>query len=75
MPAAEDAARSIFRFEHGSLLTVGITTAGSAVCIDLMAGMVHLTTNYQIAGGTGRFKRASGDLTLPPVLFKLLAAS
>jgi hypothetical protein len=63
----------VFRFEDGSLLTVAVTTMGSAICIDLTAGVAHLTTNYQIIGGTGRFKRASGTLTLTttlrPVLF------
>ena len=54
----------VFRFEDGSLLTVGVTTAGSAICVDLSTGMAHLTTNYQITAGTGRFKRAAGTLTL-----------
>jgi hypothetical protein len=58
----------VFRFEDGSLLTVAVTTAGSAICIDLAAGMAHLTTNYQITGGTGRFKRAAGTLTLTATL-------
>jgi hypothetical protein len=62
----------VFRFEDGSLLTVGVT-AGSSICIDLTAGVAHLTTNYQVTGGTGRFKGASGILTLTatltPVLF------
>ena len=61
----------VFRFQDGSLLTVGVT-AGS-LCIDLAAGVGHLTTTYQIKGGTGRFKSASGTLTLTaiwiPVLF------
>src|ERR1700680_1685308 len=53
----------VFRFQDGSLLTVGVT-AGSSLCIDLTAGLGHLTTTYQITGGTGRFKGASGTLTL-----------
>ena len=63
----------VFRFQDGSLLTVGVTEAGSSICIDLTAGVAHLTTNYQITGGTGRFNAASGALTLTatwvPVLF------
>jgi hypothetical protein len=62
----------VFRFQDGSLLTVAVT-AGSSICIDLTAGMAHLTTRYLITGGTRRFKGASGILTLTatlsPVLF------
>jgi hypothetical protein len=57
----------VFRFQDGSLLTVGVT-AGSSICIDFMAGVAHLTTNYQITGGTGRFKGASGAITLTAIL-------
>src|SRR6266404_3944072 len=62
----------VFRFQDGSLLTVGVVTAGSSICIDLMAGMAHLTTNYQVTGGTGRFKGASGLLTLTAILTPVL---
>src|SRR5262249_8212817 len=58
----------VFRFQDGSLLTVSITEG--AICADLTAG--HLSATYQITGGTGRFKGASGVLkltaTLTPVL-------
>jgi hypothetical protein len=61
----------VFRFQDGSLLTVRITQG--ALCIDLAAGVANLTLTYQISGGTGRFKGASGALTLTsmvnPVLF------
>ena len=61
----------VFRFQDGSLLTVKVTQG--AICIDLSARMAHLTVTYQITGGTGRFKGASGTLTLTatltPVLF------
>ena len=62
----------IFRFQDGSLLTVGVTEAGSSICIDLTAGVVHLTTNYQITGGTGRFEGASGALTLTAIMTPVL---
>ena len=61
----------VFRFPDGSLLTVGVT-AGSSLCIDLTAGVGHLTTTYQITGGTGRFKGASGTLTLTAILTPVL---
>jgi len=65
------AGAGVFRFQHGSLLTVSVTEG--SVCADLTAGVGHLTVTYQITGGTGRFKRASGTLTmtatLTPILF------
>jgi len=65
------AGAGVFRFQDGSLLTVSITQG--AICIDLAAGMAHLTLTYQLTGGTGRFKSASGALTSTalwtPVLF------
>jgi hypothetical protein len=62
----EVAGGGVFRFQDGSLLTVGVT-AGSSLCIDLTAAMGHLSTTYQITGGTGRFKGASGTLTLTAI--------
>jgi hypothetical protein len=61
----------VFRFDDGSLLVVNIT--GGGICIDLAAGMAQLTETYEIARGTGRFRHASGTLSLAvtviPVLF------
>jgi hypothetical protein len=61
----------VFRFDDGSLLVVNIT--GGGICIDLAAGVGHLTERYEIARGTRRFQNASGTLTLMvtvmPVLF------
>jgi hypothetical protein len=61
----------VFRFRDGSLLTVGITKG--ATCVDLTAGVGHVTATYEITGGTGRLKDASGTLALTakliPVLF------
>ena len=61
----------VFRFQDGSLLTVTMTDG--SVCVDLAAGVGHLSETYQITGGTRRFKNASGTLTLTgtltPVLF------
>jgi len=60
----------VFRFQDGSLLMVAITEG--ALCIDLTVSLGRLTETYQITGGTGRFKGASGTLTstatLSPVL-------
>jgi hypothetical protein len=60
----------VFRFQHGSLLKVTITEG--AVCVDLTAGVGHLTVTYQITGGTGRFKGAFGTLTLTGLLTPVL---
>jgi hypothetical protein len=61
----------VFRFEDGSLLTVTVTEG--VLCIDLDHVVGHLTETYQITGGTGRFKGASGALEstgkLNPVLY------
>lgn len=60
----------IFRFSDGSLMTVQIT--GGSICID--ANQIgHLTETYQVTGGTGRFKRASGDLSLAGTLNVVLS--
>jgi hypothetical protein len=56
------AGAGVFRFQDGSLLTVTVTEG--AACTDLAAGLGHDTVSYQITGGTGRFKDASGTLML-----------
>jgi hypothetical protein len=65
------AGAGVFRFQDGSLLTVKLTE-GSSLCIDFAAGAAHLTTTYQITGGTGRFNAASGALTLTATWFPVL---
>jgi len=52
----------VFRFQDGSLLTVG--KEQGAVCVDLTVPEGHATLTYQITGGTGPFKGASGTLTM-----------
>lgn len=63
----------VIRFQDGSLLTVQLTDGTGSGCVDLTAGLAHLTGTYQITGGTGRFKSASGTLTrtstITPILF------
>ena len=55
------AGAAILRFEDGSLLNLTLTNGGD--CIDLAANEGHCTLTLQVAGGTGRFKNASGVLT------------
>ncbi|MCU1248841.1 MAG: hypothetical protein JWQ49_1870 [Edaphobacter sp.] len=56
------AGAGVLRFQDGSLLKVNLTQG--ADCIDLAAQQGHCTLTFQITGGTGRFKDASGTLTL-----------
>jgi len=44
-----------------------------ADCIDPAAGVAHCTLTLQITGGTGRFKDASGVLTLTEASMPVLA--
>jgi hypothetical protein len=61
----------VFRFEDGSLLKVSLTQETD--CIDLAAFQAHCVVNFQITGGTGRFKNASGTVTLTMTLVPVLA--
>jgi hypothetical protein len=61
----------VFRFQDGSLLKVNLTRG--ADCVDLAAQQGHCTLTLQIAGGTGRFKDASGTLTLTETNVPVLA--
>ena len=61
----------VFRFQDDSLLKVNVTQG--ADCIDLAAQQGHCTLTLQITGGTGRFKDASGTLTLTETNVPVLA--
>lgn len=61
----------IFRFQDGSLLYVQMT-AGSD-CIDFSVGHANCIRVLQITGGTGRFRNASGTLTLTEIVTPVLA--
>ncbi len=61
----------VFRFQDGSLLKVNLTQG--ADCVDLAAQQGHCTLTLQIAGGTGRFKDASGTLWLTETNVPVLA--
>ena len=58
----ELAGAGVFRFQDGSLLEVNLTQGGD--CIDLTTGESHCSVTFQITGGTGRFRHASGILTM-----------
>jgi hypothetical protein len=65
------AGAGVFRFEDGGLLTGHLTGGGD--CIDFSVGHAICTRVFQVTGGTGRFKNASGGtvtltMTVAPVL-------
>ena len=68
---ARPAGAAILRFEDGSLLNLTLTHGGD--CIDLAAGTGHCTLSFQVSGGTGRFKNASGVLTYTETAVPVLA--
>ena len=65
------AGAGVMRFQDGSLLKVTITQGTD--CIDLAAQQAQCTITFQIIGGTGRFKSASGSLTYTETVVPVLA--
>ena len=65
------AGAGVLRFQDGSLLKVNMTEG--ADCIDLAAQQGHCTLAFQVTGGTGRFKDASGTLALTETNIPVLA--
>lgn len=65
------AGAGLFRFQDGSLLNVTITQGGD--CIDFVHLVAHCTWTFKITGGTGRFAKASGVLTLTETSLPVLA--
>ncbi|MBV8863766.1 MAG: hypothetical protein JO210_00020 [Acidobacteriaceae bacterium] len=68
---SEPAGAGVFRFHGGSLLNVILKTGDD--CIDFLAMEAHCTITFQITGGTGRFKNASGVLTFTETVKPVLA--
>lgn len=58
----ETAGGGVVRFHDGSLLYLNLTEGDD--CIDLSKGEADCALTFQITGGTGRFKTASGTLTM-----------
>jgi len=69
--AVSVAGAGVFRFQDGSLLKVNLTEGTD--CIDFAAQESHCTRTFQIIGGTGRFKNASGVLTFTETVVPVLA--
>ncbi len=64
------AGAGVIRFEDGSLLKVNLMQGGD--CIDLVHMIGHCTLSFEVNGGTGRFQKAKGDLTLTETAKPLL---
>lgn len=58
----ETSGAGIFRFQDGSLLYAHVTEGTD--CINVVTNGTQCVLTYQITGGTGRFKNASGTLQL-----------
>jgi len=54
----------VFRFEDGSLLMVNLTEGSDCLQFTSTGPEAQCTRTYQITGGTGRFKNASGTIAL-----------
>jgi len=67
----ESAGAGVFRFNDGSLLQMSLTEGGD--CIDLSTGVANCVLNFKITGGTGRFKNASGNLTMTETVLAVIA--
>lgn len=65
------AGAGVLRFQDGSVLKVTMTQG--ADCVDLADQQAHCTLTFQITGGTGHFKDASGTLTLTETNVPILA--
>ena len=68
---AEPGGGGVFRFQDGSLLKIALTHGYD--CIDFTALVAHCVFTFQIVGGTGRFKDASGMLTMTETVSPVLA--
>ena len=68
---AELAGGGVFRFQDGGLLYIHLVQGGD--CIDLATNVAHCTLTFQITGGSGRFKNASGVLTMTETVNTVLS--
>lgn len=62
-----------FRYNDGSLLTIELTNGG--LCIDFSVLAARMNETFKVTGGTGRFKNASGTLTLNGTVRPLMFTS
>ena len=66
----ETSGAGVLRFQDGSLLFVNVSQGTD--CINVVTNVAKCILNYQITGGTGRFKNASGTLELTETVVTVL---
>jgi hypothetical protein len=62
----------VFRFEDGSLLMVNLTQGSDCIQFTSSGPVAHCTRTFQITGGTGRLKNASGNIALTETVLAVL---
>jgi len=62
---SEPAGAGVLTFQDGSLLELNLKQGDD--CIDFVHPEAHCSITFQITGGTGRFKNASGVLTFTEI--------
>ena len=65
------AGAGVFGSPDGALLNLNLTGGGD--CIDFAAGNALCTRVFQVLGGTGRYTKATGTLTLTMTVIPVLA--
>jgi hypothetical protein len=68
---SEPSGAGVLTFQDGSLLELNLKEGDD--CIDFVAMEAHCTIKFQITGGTGRFKHATGVLTFTEIVKPVLA--
>jgi len=63
----------VLSFQDGSSLTLNLTEGSD--CIDLAKLEAHCVRSFEIKSGTGRFKNATGTLTMDETLHPILTNS
>ena len=66
----ETSGAGIFRFQDGSLLYVNVKQGTD--CINVVTNGAQCALSYEVTGGTGRFKNASGTLELNETVVAVL---
>jgi hypothetical protein len=67
----ESVGGSVLRFQDNSLLFLSLTQGSD--CIDLSTGQADCVLTFQITGGTGHLKNASGTLTMTETALPVLS--
>jgi hypothetical protein len=69
--AVESHGGSVIRFQDNSLLFLNLTEGRD--CVNIVTGVADCVLTFRITGGTGRFKNASGTLTMTETALPVLA--